>query len=95
MHSGRAQESGGVVLTQADLEEQILKRQLERDKSGELRDRLFGELHGAEQDIETALARKPDAEQVRVLQPLLQAVRLSENLVLEYWESLHGSTVRG
>ena len=78
----------------AALEEQQLERQLERDESGELRDRLFGELHGAAQDIETALAHKPDAGQVKILQPLLEAVKLSQDLVLEVWDSLHGSAVR-
>lgn len=70
-----------------------LERQLERDQSGELRDRLFGELHGAAQDIETALARC-DGSQARILRPLLETVRFSQELVLEVWDSLHGSAVR-
>jgi len=80
--------------TAAALQALRLERRLECDDSGELRDQLFGELHGAAQDIETVLARKPDATQVRILEPLLEAVRLSQDLVLETWNSVHGSPVR-
>jgi hypothetical protein len=88
MHARQTEESTAVAL-----EQQQLERQLERDASGELRDRLFGELHGAAQDVETALARG-DASAAKILQPLLEAVRLSQDLVLDVWDSLHGSTVR-
>jgi len=67
---------------------------LERDESGELRDRLFGDLHGrgpGYRDLRSA--RKPDAGQAKILQPLLEAVKLSQDLVLEVWDSLHGSAV--
>jgi hypothetical protein len=87
MH-GTAQKSGDAVL-----QEQQLERQLSLDESGELRDRLFGELQAAAQDIETALARKTDTGQAGVLQPLLEAVRLSEYLVLELWDSLHADSM--
>ena len=75
--------------TAAALEAQQLERQLERDPSGQLRDRLFGELHSAAQDIEIALAGA-DAGRAKILQPLLEAVGLSQDLVLEVWDSLHG-----
>jgi hypothetical protein len=78
----------------AALDEQQLERQLERDESGTLRDRVFGELQGAAWDIESALAREPDTGQTKVLPTLLEAVKLSEYLVLELWDSLHGSSVR-
>jgi hypothetical protein len=76
------------------LERQQLGRQLERDESGEVRDRLFGELHSATQDIETALARKPDAAQMKILPPLLQAVKLSQDIIFQMWDSFHGSAAR-
>jgi hypothetical protein len=88
MHGEQAEESAAAML-----EAQRLERQLERDESGELRDQLFGELHGAAVDIESALARKPDSSQMKLLQPLLGAVRLSQDLVLEVWDSLHGKSV--
>jgi hypothetical protein len=88
MHARQTEES-----TAAALEQQQLERQLERDTSAELRDRLFCELQGAAQDIETALARG-EAGEAKILQPLLEAVRLSQDLVLDVWDSLHGSAVR-
>jgi hypothetical protein len=75
-------------------EEQQLERQLQRDESGELRDRLFGELHGAALSIETVLAGHPEARQTRILRPLLEAINLSQRLILEAWNSLHRDAVR-
>lgn len=89
MHGEQMEDSSAAVA----LEEQQLERQLGRDESGELRDRLFGELHGAALDIEAALARRLEAGQARVLQPLLEAVKLSQDLILEAWSSIHRETV--
>jgi hypothetical protein len=80
--------------TAAALDRQLLERQLQRDVSGALRDRLFGELRGAAQDIEAALARRPDAEQAKILQSLLDAVLLSEDLIFQVWDSYHASITR-
>ncbi|HEY6924232.1 MAG TPA: hypothetical protein VI653_12240 [Steroidobacteraceae bacterium] len=79
--------------TAVALEQQQLERQLERDTSAQLRDRLFCELHGTAEDIEAALARGGGSD-AKILQPLLEAVRLSQDLVLDVWDSLHGSAVR-
>jgi hypothetical protein len=67
---------------------ELLDRQLARDESGELRDRMLDELGLAAQDIEAALGGKLDATAAQVLGNLLQAVRTSERVVTEGWRAL-------
>lgn len=67
-----------------------LDEQLRRDVSGELRDKLVAELRAAAGDIDAALERRPAPEQAQVLRGLLGAVGLSECVLVEVWNSLHG-----
>lgn len=67
---------------------ELLDKQLARDKSGELREQMLDELALAAQDIEAALGSKPDETAARVLGNLLRAVRTSERVVTEGWQSL-------
>lgn len=68
----------------------VLNEQLERDVSGELRDRLIGELRVATADIEMALDRGVPPTQAETLRSLLEAVQLSECILEEVWRSVHG-----
>jgi hypothetical protein len=72
----------------ATVPHELLDKQLARDKSGELRDQMLDELALAAQDIEAALGAKPDDTAARVLGNLLRAVRTSERVVTEGWQSL-------
>ena len=68
----------------------VLNERLECDASGELRKQLIEELQMATQDIGAALDERPGAAQVEVLHNLLEAVRLSECILMEVWDSFHG-----
>jgi hypothetical protein len=68
----------------------VLNEQLERDTTGELRDRLIGELRTAGADIEAALDRGVAPAEVETLRNLLEAVQLSECILDEVWHSVHG-----
>jgi hypothetical protein len=67
-----------------------LIEQLERDDSGELRDRLIDELQVAAQEIAAALDDEPHPAQAAILHDLLDAVRVSECVLTEVWESFRG-----
>jgi hypothetical protein len=66
----------------------LLDKQLARDESGVLRDQLLDELALAAEDIEAALRGKLDATTTRMLGNLLRAVRTSEQVVADAWQSL-------
>ena len=67
-----------------------LSEQLRSDVTGELRDKLVEELRAAASDIDAALERRPAPEQAEILKALLGAVGLSECVLVEVWNSLHG-----
>jgi hypothetical protein len=67
-----------------------LYQQLERDRTGELRDRWLGELQAASSVVEAALAAGPPAEKEEVLRNLLEAMRTGEHVLLDVWSALHG-----
>ncbi len=67
-----------------------LNEQLERDVSGELRDRLTTELREAVRSIDAALAAGPPETAARVLRPLREAAQVAERVLSEVWHSLHG-----
>jgi hypothetical protein len=69
--------------------EATLNEQLLRDSSGKLRDQILDELAVAAQDIETALDGKPVAARADVLRDLLDAIRLGESIVAQFWQSVH------
>ena len=71
-----------------EMSTELLDKQLARDSSGELRDRMLDELALAAQDIETALGGKLDATAAQVLGNLLRAVKTSERVVIEGWRTL-------
>ncbi len=70
------------------VDNELLDKQLARDKSGTLRDELLDEFALAAQEIESALGGKLDATTARVLGNLLRAVRTSERIVTEGWQAL-------
>jgi hypothetical protein len=59
------------------------------DTTGAARDQLIGELHIAVEQIEAALKTPISSEDSKVLKSLLDAVKLSEQAVLEIWQSFH------
>lgn len=67
-----------------------LSEQLRGDVTGEIRDRLVEQLRAAASDIEAALERRPPPPQAEVLKGLQGAVGLSECVLVEVWNSLHG-----
>lgn len=67
-----------------------LMEQLQHDESGELRDQWVDELRVAAQEIEAALDEGADPAQADILRDLLDAVRSSENVLMQVWESLRG-----
>jgi hypothetical protein len=71
-----------------EMSTELLDKQLARDGSGKLRDRMLDELALAAQDIEAAQGGSPDAAAARVLDNLLRAVRTSERIVAEGWRAL-------
>lgn len=79
--------------TQEATEVTELEEQLERDGSGELRDKLIDELQVAAEEIRAALGGEPAAADVQVLKGLLEAVKLSESVVTDTWNAFHG--IRG
>ena len=67
----------------------LLDDQLRRDESGDLRDQLTDELAMAVQDIETALAGELAGSEAEILRDLLQALKISESILLQVWDSMH------
>ena len=78
----------GAARAAGEMSTELLDKQLARDSSGELRDRMLDELALAAQDIEATLGAKLDATSARVLGNLLEAVKTSERVVIEGWRSL-------
>lgn len=69
--------------------EATLNEQLARDTSGKLRDEVLDELAVAAETLEAALDGPTNEANAKVLQDLLEAVRLGETLVTETWNSVH------
>jgi hypothetical protein len=67
-----------------------LDEQLAQDASGELRDRLMDELFLAAREIEATLASSSGPSDSQTLKDLLEAVRLSEAVVMDAWRAFHG-----
>jgi hypothetical protein len=67
----------------------VLNEQLERDASGELRDRLTDELQVAATEIKEALGGGPALADAAVLKGLLEAVGLCEQAVVDVWKAFH------
>lgn len=67
-----------------------LNEQLERDTSGQLRERLAGELRQAAGSIDSALGTGATQDEARVLRPLREAIQLAERVLIETWHSFHG-----
>jgi len=67
----------------------VLNERLEQDDDGTLRDRLTDELLLAGEEIERALIGPLPPADVAVLKGLLEAVRLSENVVWDVWHAFH------
>ena len=67
-----------------------LDEQIAQDESGELRDRLIDELYLAVREIEAALAANTGPASPETLRNLLEAVQLSETVVVDAWHAFHG-----
>jgi len=67
-----------------------LDEQIAQDESGGLRDRLIDELYLAGREIEAALAGNAGPASPETLRNLLEAVRLSEAVVMDAWHAFHG-----
>jgi hypothetical protein len=68
----------------------MLNERLAHDESGALRDHLLDELAVAAQDIEAALVDRRNAAHTEVLGNLLKAIRSSERILVQVWDSFHG-----
>lgn len=80
MYGPETQQGIGVV---------ALNELLERDDSGELRDRLIDELSVAADEINEILVGDLAQADRQVLKGLLESVRLSESIVTEVWSAFH------
>ena len=81
MYPGQAQET---------LHE-LLMEQLRDDTSGQIRDRWLDELVVAADDIAAALGTHPESSsEAQALRELLASVQLSERVLMEVWNALHG-----
>jgi hypothetical protein len=96
MYTNRAQQGAAARIEAAAAmrgAEVTLNEQLLHDTSGKFRDQVLDELAVAAEEIQMALQGPLDAGDAKVLYDLLAAVRVSESVVAEAWEAVHGFRV--